>query len=141
MLGCDYYSAYHKYMRINENVLVQFCLAHLIRDVRFLVDHPNRKNRACGQRVLVQLRQLFSIIHDRQAYHSETDFRNELENQGIEVWTAAMQRTPQTKEAQNLAERFRKHGDEYIHFITTPGIERPTIWRNRRFGSWCWIAG
>lgn len=40
VLGCDYYSAYHKYMRLNENVLVQFCLAHLIRDVRFLVGHP-----------------------------------------------------------------------------------------------------
>ena len=38
VLGCDYFSAYPKYMRLNENVLVQFCLAHLIRDVRFLVD-------------------------------------------------------------------------------------------------------
>ena len=25
VLGCDYLSAYRKYMRLNENVLVQFC--------------------------------------------------------------------------------------------------------------------
>ena len=33
VLGCDYFSAYRKYMG-DFNVLVQFCLAHLIRDVR-----------------------------------------------------------------------------------------------------------
>jgi hypothetical protein len=46
VLGCDYFSAYRKYLRLNENVLVQFCLAHLIRDVRFLGEHPNSKNLA-----------------------------------------------------------------------------------------------
>ena len=30
---------------------------------------------------------------------------------------------PRTKEAQNLAKRFRLHGDAYFRFITTPGIE------------------
>ena len=32
VLGCDYFGAYRKYMR-EFDVLVQFCLAHLIRDV------------------------------------------------------------------------------------------------------------
>ena len=32
-------------------------------------------------------------------------------------------RTPQTSEAQNLANRFHKHGREYLRFITTPGVE------------------
>jgi hypothetical protein len=26
-------------------VLVQFCLAHFLRDVRFLVNHPNPRNQ------------------------------------------------------------------------------------------------
>jgi len=34
VLGCDYFSAYRKYLA-DGNVLVQFCLAHLLRDVRF----------------------------------------------------------------------------------------------------------
>jgi transposase len=49
VLGCDYFSAYRKYMRLNENVLVQFCLAHLIRDVKFLTEHPDPRNRACSR--------------------------------------------------------------------------------------------
>ena len=27
--------------RLNENVLLQFCLAHFIRDVKFLAEHPD----------------------------------------------------------------------------------------------------
>lgn len=123
VLGCDYFSAYHKYMRLNENVLVQFCLSHLIRDVRFLAEHPHAKNQAYGKRVLAAIRELFAIIHRREEYASEEEFRGALEDQGYEVWTQATFRTPDTKEAQNLANRFHGHGREYLRFITTPGIE------------------
>jgi hypothetical protein len=34
-LGCDYFSAYRKYMK-DFHVTVQFCIAHLIRDIKFL---------------------------------------------------------------------------------------------------------
>ena len=123
VLGCDYFSAYRKYMRLNEHVLVQFCLAHLIRDVKFLVEHPHTKNQAYGRRVLAEIRKLFAIIHRRDEYKTEKEFRYELENQGYGVWLQAITRVPALKEAQNLAKRFHKHGDEYIRFITTPGIE------------------
>ena len=45
ILGCDYFSAYRKYMK-DVGVLVQLCLAHFLRDVRFLVEHPNTRNQA-----------------------------------------------------------------------------------------------
>ena len=51
VLGCDYFSAYRKYMR-DCGVLVQFCLAHLIRDLKFLAEHPNLENQSYGRRVL-----------------------------------------------------------------------------------------
>jgi transposase len=123
IIGCDYFSAYRKYMRLNEHVLVQFCLAHLIRDVKFLVDHPHSRNRAYGQRVLSALRELFAIIHRQDQYPSERAFRIALEDQGYEVWLQATFRTPPTREAQNLAQRFREHGEDYIRFVTTPGVE------------------
>jgi transposase len=122
VLGCDYFSAYRKYLRLNENVLVQLCLAHLIRDVRFLVEHPQAKNRAYGKRVLAALRDLFALIH-RRGSMSAAKFRGRLEDQGFEVWTQATYRVPPTAEAQNLAERFHQHGREYLRFITTPGVE------------------
>lgn len=122
VLGCDYFSAYRKYLRLHENVLVQFCLAHLIRDVRFLVEHPSAKNRAYGQRVLRALRDLFGLIHSR-GQMSKARFLGALEDQGYEVWTQATYRVPPTAEAQNLAERFHQHGREYLRFIATPGVE------------------
>lgn len=123
VIGCDYFSAYRKYLRLNEHVLVQFCLAHLIRDVKFLVEHPHSRNRAYGKRVLAALRELFAIVHRRDEYASEAAFRGALEDQGFEVWLQATYRVPHTSEAGNLANRFHQHGHEYLRFITTPGVE------------------
>ena len=121
VLGCDYFSAYRKYMG-DFNVLVQFCLAHLLRDIRFLVEHPNPRNRAYGRRLLETTRQVFHVIHQRRKY-SAAKFQVALEDAGDELWAQAVYQVPGTKEAQNLARRFQKHGESYLRFITTPGIE------------------
>ena len=121
ILGCDYFSAYRKYMK-DCNVLVQFCLAHFLRDVRFLVEHPNTRNQAYGRRVLERMRAMFAVIHGRDQYTKKA-FDIELQNAGDELWAEIVWRVPATKEAQNLAERFRQHGESYLRFITTPGIE------------------
>jgi len=121
ILGCDYFSAYRKYMK-ECNVLVQFCLAHFLRDVRFLVEHPNTRNQAYGRRVLQRLRELFAVIHHRDQY-TKKDFAIELQNAGDQLWAEIVWKVPATKEAQNLAERFRQHGESYLRFITTPGLE------------------
>ena len=123
VLGCDYFSAYRKYMRLNNNVLVQFCLAHLIRDVKFLADHPHAKNRTYGQRLLSRLRSLFGAIHRREQYVSAKTFGQALAHQGGKLREEATTRVPDTREAQALALRFEKHGWEYLRFVTTPGIE------------------
>lgn len=122
LLGCDYFSAYRKYMRLNGNVRLQFCLAHLIRDVKFLVEHPNPKNREYGTRVLELLRQLFRTIHRRDEYQSQATFRQQLERIRNSIcWEAGME-LPDTNEAANLAERFYQHVDSYFRFITDPDI-------------------
>jgi transposase len=121
ILGCDYFSAYRKYMK-DTGVLLQFCLAHFLRDVRFLVEHPNAKNRAYGTRVLDQLRALFAVIHKRDEYTNKA-FTIALQNAGDELWAEVVSRVPKIREAQNLANRFRKHGESYLRFITTPGID------------------
>jgi transposase len=45
VLGCDYFSAYRRYQR-EFGVLLQFCLAHLIRDVKYLTTLPDPRDRA-----------------------------------------------------------------------------------------------
>jgi transposase len=121
ILGCDYFSAYRKYMK-DFGILVQFCLAHFLRDVRFLVEHPNTRNQAYGRRVLERLRALFAVIHRRDKY-SDKVFQFHLQDAGDELWAEVVWRVPNTTEARNLADRFEKHGESYLRFITTPGIE------------------
>jgi transposase len=121
IIGCDYFSAYRKYMK-DTGVLLQFCLAHFLRDVRFLVEHPDAKNQAYGQRVRERLRTLFGVIRNRDQYTDKT-FANALEDAGNELHAEVVWRVPKTREARNLAKRFTKHGDSYLRFITTPGLE------------------
>ena len=121
VLGCDYFGAYRKYMR-QFDVLVQFCLAHLIRDVKFLTTLPGREDKAYGRRVRTALRELFSVIHRREAM-TAVGFQRRLEASRQMVLKAATTRVPQGNHAQNLAKRFREHGDAYFRFITTPDIE------------------
>ena len=51
VLGCDYFSAYRRYHR-EFGVVLQFCLAHLIRDVKFLTTLPGPQDRAYGERLI-----------------------------------------------------------------------------------------
>jgi transposase len=122
LLGCDYFSAYRKYMK-HSHVLVQFCLAHLIRDVKFLVEHPDAANHRYGTLVLKDLRSLFRIIHEREYYSSALGFRLVLAQQRDRLVATVLQQLPATREAQNLAQRFAQHADSYFRFITEPGLE------------------
>jgi len=121
VLGCDYFSAYRKYMRV-FNVLLQFCMAHLIRDVKFLLTLPGADNQAYGQRLRGTLRDLFAVIHQREKMTAAA-FQQALETARERVMTAATTSVPDTKQARNLAKRFRENGEAYFRFITTPGVE------------------
>jgi transposase len=129
VIGCDYFSAYRKYMG-ESGAVVQFCLAHLVRDARFLLtlDPATKKY---GERLLMRLRGLFRVIHRRERMKPQRLQRAlERARQAIQ-WAAT--HPPWTTEARNMAERFRKHGDAYFRFITTPGVE-PTCLRQAKRG-------
>jgi len=119
VLGADYFSAYRKYMR-TPNVLVQFCLAHLIRDVKFLTTLPDKVTQNYGNRLLGELRALFKVIHRREQM-SPAAFQRALERARDDLVKTA-KRAPMRGPAQNMAERFRKNADAYFRFITTPGV-------------------
>lgn len=122
ILGCDYFSAYRKYMG-DFDVLLQFCLAHLIRDVKFLADHPNRKTQAYGKLLVEDLQRLFGVIHRREQYASPETFRKKLEQARDHLVWDATRRCPFTREAVNIANRFRENAESYFRFITEPNVE------------------
>jgi len=121
VLGCDYFSAYRRYQR-EFGVLLQFCLAHLIRDVKYLTTLPDARDRAYGERVREALKSLFAVIHRREELPAVA-FRGELEAARAEVLRCGTSDVPETKHSRNLAKRFEAHGESYFRFVTTPGVE------------------
>jgi transposase len=121
VLGCDYFSAYRRYQR-EFGVLVQFCLAHLIRDVKYLTTLPDPRDRAYGEGLREALRQLFAVIHRREEL-SAGAFQSRLEAARAEVLRRGTSGVPPTKPSRNLALRLEKHGESYFRFITTVGVE------------------
>ena len=121
VLGCDYFSAYRRYQR-EFNVTLQFCLAHLIRDVKFLTTLPDAREQTYGTKLREALRELFGVIHRREQLTAK-QFQSELEAARAEVLRCATSNVPATNHCRNLAKRFETHGESYFQFITTPGVE------------------
>jgi transposase len=121
VLGCDYFSAYRRYQR-EFGVSLQFCLAHLIRDVKFLATLPDAREQTYGTRLREALRALFGVIHRRERLTTE-QFQSQLEAARAEVLRCGTENVPATNHCRNLAKRFEKHGESYFRFITTPGVE------------------
>jgi len=121
VLGCDCFSAYRRYMR-EFDVVVQFCLAHLIRDVKFLMTLPGKKEQAYGQRLRDALKALFGVTHRREKM-SAVEFHRRLQAARQAVLRAGSQDVPASRHAQNMAKRLGKYGDSYFTFVTTPGVQ------------------
>ena len=121
VLGCDCFSAYRRYMR-ECGVVVQFCLAHLIRDVKFLTTLPGKRDRGYGERLREALRKLFSLIHQREQM-TAAQFQWRLEAARDGVLAAGTTDVPTSRHAQTMAKRLRTYGASYFTFVTTPGVE------------------
>jgi transposase len=130
ILGCDYYAAYRKYAR-QCSVLVQFCLAHLIREVKYLCQFPHPQVQRYGTKLLEGLKALFWTLH-RKEQLSPKAFAAELASAQERIWEAALE--PRAFPGRfggaqlhrliaNLVQRFFQHGEAYFQFITTPGID------------------
>lgn len=121
VLGCDYFSAYRRYMK-ECSVCLQFCLAHLIRDVKFLTTLPNARDRRYGEKLRQALQKLFTIFHQSPEL-SALSFETRMLLARQEVLRVGINEAPATRHGQNMAQRFRTHGEAYFTFITTPGVE------------------
>ncbi len=64
IVGCDYFSAYRKFLR-ESDAWLQLCWAHLIRDVKYLTTLLDRATRNYGHRLLSRIKTLFRTWHRR----------------------------------------------------------------------------
>jgi len=121
VIGCDYFSAYRKYMK-DFDILIQFCIAHLIRELKYLAGLSDKATANYGQKLLDAMRDMFSIFHRVEEF-TASDFADAMEESRKTFLDIALTDIPDSSQAQNLAKRFRTHGDAYFRFITTPGVE------------------
>jgi transposase len=121
VIGCDYFSAYRKYMA-ESGATVQFCMAHLIRDVRFLAEQTNKSVARWGEQLLDWLWKLFHALHRKDQWTPATfSKRIEAARRGF---LKRMRHPPSWSEARTLASRFRgRKADQYFTFLTQPGVE------------------
>src|SRR3954467_3123826 len=120
VLGCDYFSCYRRYMR-ECGVRLQFCLAHLIRDVKFLTTLPDARDRRYGEDLRAALKRLFEVFHQRERL-GEALFRVSLQAARDRVLRVGLS-GPATQHGQNMEKRFRDPGEAYFTFVTTPGVQ------------------
>ena len=109
----------------------ELCIAHLIRDIRFLTTLKDAETKVYGQKLLDEVKSLFKVIHDRGNMTPQA-FTTGLEHARQKIVTTALNDVPsklskegkeEKRQAQNMANRFRSHGKAYFKFITTPGID------------------
>jgi transposase len=121
VIGSDFWGAYRKYARL-FGVRMQYCMAHLIRELRFLADHPVQNVSRWGQDLLARLKKLFDTLHRRETL-TAGGFLRSMERIKA-AFLRDVRRPPDHKPAQKLARRFEKDAaEEYFRFLTDPEME------------------
>lgn len=121
IIGCDYWGAYRKFARLT-NTTVQYCMAHLIREVRFLAEHSIKKLSRWGNALLDWLKKLFDTLH-RSDQMTPKGFARRMK-QIKQGFLSRMRRPPNHRLAKKLSKRFRgKSAETYFRFLTEPGVE------------------
>ena len=121
IIGCDYWGAYRKFARLG-NATVQYCMAHLIREICFLAEHINKKLARWGGHLLDWVKKLFKTLH-RSDELTEAGFERRM----IQIkkgFLTRIRRPPNHKLAKKLANRFKgKAAETYFRFLTDPTVE------------------
>jgi len=117
----DFYSAYVKY----ANAWQQFCLAHLIRDIKFLETLPDKATQEFGEVVLGQFRSIFRLWHKREQYSAQ-EFQQRAERLKRRLYTFLHSGAAPPGKAATLNKRLVKHWESLFRFLAEPRRYEPT---------------
>jgi len=115
----DFFSAYVKY----ANGLQQFCLAHLIRDIKFLTTLPSDVDKRFGARLLIEFKRLFHFWHLRQKIPRERLDRIMFRIKDRVLRLAEARADGERSKSRTLARRLAKHGEAIFRFLFDPALE------------------
>ena len=121
IIGCDYWGGYRKFSRLT-NATVQYCMAHLIREIKFFAEQTDKKLSCWSSKLIDWLKLLFKAIHKRKKLSAKY-FINETEKikQGF---LNTVRHPPNNKMAKKLSKRFNgKAAESYFLFLNEPNVE------------------
>jgi transposase len=121
IIGCDYWGAYRKYARLFD-VQMQYCMAHLIREIRFIAEQTGSPLVRWAEHLLDWLKKLFKTLHRKSDYLPQSfEWRmKQIKTHFLEI----VRHPPDHKLAQKLARRFEgDRADDYFRFMANPAIE------------------
>jgi transposase len=121
ILNCDYYGSYRKFFRLTD-ATVQYCMAHLIREIRFLAEHTSKRLARWGNQLLDWIKKLFKTLH---RYESLTPVGFARSMKAIKHgFLDRVRKPPDHRLAKALARRFKgKAAESYFQFLTDPLVE------------------
>jgi transposase len=120
IISCDFFAAYRMFYRVSK-ALVQFCWAHLIRDVLFLLKLEDAEVVRYGRRVIKQIKAMFETIHEQDKMGGK-EWEERMRGHQEKIVRRATGTVPEQKEARLIAKRMREWEEEYFGFIGA-GIE------------------
>lgn len=121
VIGCDYWGGYRKFTRLTH-ATVQYCMAHLIREIRFLAEHTTKSLSRWGNLLLEWLKTLFKTLQ-RSDELTAVGFARRMKHLK-DGFLSRVRRPPDHGLAKKLAKRFQgKAAEAYFRFLTEPGVE------------------
>jgi len=117
---CDYFSANKKFIKLSK-ALVQYCWAHLIRDIKFLLTLSNKFLKKWAQNLLVILRKIFKLWKTRHSRHWGR-YKKAIAKLK-KAFLQKVRRPPSHSEAINIKKRFVDGVDKsYFLFLEREGV-------------------
>ena len=111
IVGSDFYGAYRKFIKDAGGIDIQFCLAHLIRELRFFKEKGGRGAVRYANRLLEILKKVFAVYHNRGST-SESAYRrrmNRLKEEFLRIGS-----TSGAKGVGAMVKRLMKYGENYF---------------------------
>lgn len=120
ILQCDYFSANKKYVR-DHSIPVQYCWAHLIRDIKSLGESLYSPVCRWSEGLLQIAKKMFRVWKSRSERPRWENTLKTLKR----VFLQKVRKPPDYGDARTLAKRFRGRTGEqsYFLFLDVPGVE------------------
>ena len=120
VITCDYFSANKKFIRLS-NALVQYCWAHLIRDIKFLLTLSHKTLKRWAKTLLAVLRKIFRLWKTRLCRHFGR-YKKSIEKLK-NAFLQKVRRPPDHSEAVNIKNRFVDGVEKcYFLFLEREGV-------------------